>query len=295
MGIKNYKMKNIWLLQSNGFKSSYLYEIAFTLDSYKIDYKDFGVVGDSITNLEKILVPEHRDVNFITRGGTKLLSILEKLKLNNRDLSYLNNKLPKEIIDESEFWIDKLMKSIDYNIENFDQVNYSKLNLPLLNSDARYIDYSSIKNYEFAEDKFIKPSRDLKSFNGGVIYAGETLQNYFMRTGGSSSNVKNEKIVVSDIKKIYSEYRFFMYKNEILACSRYMLNSSVEPDAFVPDYFKEKAIEYSKLYQPADLFVMDLAETDSGIKIVEYNCWNASGVYKCNLRDLLFRVNMIKS
>ena len=83
-------MKNIWLLQSNGFKSSYLYEIAFTLDSYKIDYKDFGVVGDSITNLEKILVPEHRDANFITRGGTKLLSILEKLKLNSRDLSYLN-------------------------------------------------------------------------------------------------------------------------------------------------------------------------------------------------------------
>ena len=86
-----------------------------------------------------------------------------------------------------------------------------------------------------------------------------------------------------------------MYKDEILACSRYMLNNSVEPDTFVPGYFKEKAIEYSKLYQPADLFVMDLAETDSGIKIVEYNCWNASGVYKCNLRDLLFRVNMIKS
>ncbi len=68
----------------------------------------------------------------------------------------------------------------------------------------------------------------------------------------------------------------------------------IKYDDFVPNYFKEKAIEYSKLYQPLDLFVMDLAETDSGIKIVEYNCWNASGVYKCNLRDLLFRVNMIK-
>lgn len=93
-------------------------------------------------------------------------------------------------------------------------------------------------------------SRDLKSFNGGVIYAGETIQNYISRTG---PNIETEKIVVSDIK------------------------------------------EYAELYNPSELYVMDLAVVPEGIKIVEYNCWNASGVYHCNIRDIIFQVNEIKS
>lgn len=287
-------MKNLWLIQSNGFRDSYLFEIAESLKRFNIEFKDFGVVKNGITNLTEILKPEYADYNFITRGGTKFLGILEKLRYENKDLSYLDNKLPKEIIDNSNFWIDKLLNSVDYNVQKFDQKNYSKLGLPLLNSDARYIDYSRIKNYEFSKETFIKPSRDLKSFNGGIIYAGETIQNYIARTGYSSPNIKSEKIVVSDIKSIQEEYRFFMNENKILGCSRYMLDSKVEPSDFVPEELKKCAIEYSKLYNPAELYVMDLAVTSEGIKIVEYNCWNASGFYHCNIRDIIFQVNEIK-
>ena len=129
---------------------------------------------------------------------------------------------------------------------------------------------------------------------GGVIYAGETIQNYIARTGYSSPNIKSEKIVVSDIKEIQEEYRFFMYKNKILGCSRYMLNSEVNPSDFVPEDIKECAIKYSELYNPSELYVMDLAVTPEGIKIVEYNCWNASGFYHSNIRDIIFQVNEIK-
>lgn len=287
-------MKNLWLIQSNGFKDSYLFEIAESLKIFNIEFKDFGVVKNGITNLTEILKPEYTDYNFITRGGTIFLGILEKIRYENKDLSYLDNKLLKEIIDNSNFWIDKLLNSIDYTVQNFDQQNYSKLGLPLLNSDARYFDYSRIKNYEFTKETFIKPSRDLKSFNGGIIYAGETIQNYIARTGYSSPNIKTEKIVVSNIKEIIEEYRFFMHQNKILGCSRYMLNSKVEPSDFVPEELKKCAIEYSKFYNPAELYVMDLAVTPEGIKIVEYNCWNASGFYHSNIRDIIFQVNEIK-
>ena len=287
-------MKNLWLIQSNGFRDSYLFEIAETLNRFNIEFKDFGVVKNGITNLMEILKPEYTDYNFITRGGTKFLGILEKLREENKNLSHLDNKLPKEIIDNSDFWIDKLLNSVDYNVNKFDQQHYSKIELPLLNSDARYIDYSRIKYYEFSKETFIKPSRDLKSFNGGVIYAGETIQNYIARTGYHSPNIKTEKIVVSDIKEIQEEYRFFMYKNKILGCSRYMLNSKVNPLDFVPENIKECAIEYAELYNPAELYVIDLAVTPEGIKIVEYNCWNASGFYHCNIRDIIFQVNEIK-
>ena len=94
-------MKNRWILQSNGFKSSYLFEILDTLKRFDIDFKDFGVFNDGISNLSEILDCDVNETNFITRGGTKFLSILEKLKLKNRDLSYLDNKLPKEIVNNS--------------------------------------------------------------------------------------------------------------------------------------------------------------------------------------------------
>ena len=288
-------MKNLWLIQSNGFRDSCLFEIAESLKRFNIEFRDFGVVkNNSITNLTEILKSEYTDYNFITRGGTKFLGILEKLRRENKDLSYLDDKLPKEIIDNSDFWIDKLLNSVDYDVNKFDQQYYSLLDLPLLNSDARYIDYSRIKNYEFTKETFIKPSRDLKSFNGGVIYAGETIQNYIARTGYHSPNIKTEKIVVSDIKEIQEEYRFFMHENKILGCSRYMLDSEVNPSDFVPENIKDCALEYAELYNPAELYVMDLAVTLEGIKIVEYNCWNASGFYHSNIRDIIFQVNEIK-
>lgn len=288
-------MKNRWLLQSNGFKSSYLFEILDTLKRFDIDFKDFGVFNVGISNLSEILDCDVNETNFITRGGTKFLSILEKLKLKNRDLSYLDNKLPKEIVNNSILYIDKLIKSVDYNVQKFDQKNYSKLDLPLLNSNAKYFDYSKIKNYEFSKETFIKPSRDLKSFNGGVIYAGETIKNYIARTAHSMPSIKDETIVVSDIKEIQEEYRFFIHKDKILAASRYMLNSEVNPSNIVPEFLTDCAKDYAKLYNPADIFVMDLAVTNEGIKIVEYNCWNASGFYHCNIRDLIFQINEIKS
>lgn len=288
-------MKNRWILQSNGFKSSYLFEMVDTLKRFDIDFKDFGVFNNGISNLSEILDCDVNETNFITRGGTKFLSILEKLKLKNRDLSYLDNKLPKEIVNNSILYIDKLIKSVDYNVQKFDQQYYSKLDLPLLNSNAKYFDYSKIKNYEFSKETFIKPSRDLKSFNGGVIYAGETIKNYIARTGHSMPSIKDETIVVSDIKEIQEEYRFFIHKDKILAASRYMLNSEVNPSNIVPEFLTDCAKDYAKLYNPADIFVMDLAVTNEGIKIVEYNCWNASGFYHCNIRDLIFQINEIKS
>jgi hypothetical protein len=36
---------------------------------------------------------------------------------------------------------------------------------------------------------------------------------------------------------------------------------------------------------------MDIALTPDGYKIIEYNCWNASGLYHCNGQKVFFAVN----
>jgi hypothetical protein len=284
-------MKNKFILQSTGFKTSYLEEVARTLNRLNIEWHDFGVIPSEniITNLENILSP---NTKFIARGGTKFLSLLE----TNKDLELLNPNLTKEQIEIKDLYLKKLINSIDYDVERFDQEYYSKLGLPLLNSDAQYIKLEKLLYYTMENDHFVKPSKDLKAFNGGIIYSDETLMNYLMRTPHMNiDTIKEETVVLAPVQKIYSEYRFFMYKNNILGSSRYMLNGEVIPDVNVPEYMKEAAIEYAKLYIPNDLYVIDLGDTDNGVKIVEYNCWNASGFYHCDIQNIIGQVNDIKS
>ena len=44
-------------------------------------------------------------------------------------------------------------------------------------------------------------------------------------------------------------------------------------------------------FQPAPVFVIDVAETDSGEKIIEYNTFNSSGFYFCDVGQIIDSVN----
>lgn len=259
---------NKFLVQLNGMEKNTLDNIFNILAKLDLKYDTFHTISKekTITNMDKFL---SEDFNYITIGGVSFLRML-----NNFDKSLKN--------------------SVDYSIKHFDQKYYKDLKLPLLNSGANYYSFEEIKNNRFKKDMFVKPSKDIKSFNGGVLMENETLIEYCARTKADINKVINEDIIISDIKKIFYEYRFFMYKEEILSCSRYSHNHQYSPSSFVPEYMKEKAIEYSKLYTPQDIFVLDLAETDNDISIVEYQCWNISAFYDSNLFNLLGRINEIK-
>jgi hypothetical protein len=51
------------------------------------------------------------------------------------------------------------------------------------------------------------------------------------------------------------------------------------------------AIEFAQMYQPHSVFTMDLAETPAGIRIVEYNCWNASRMYAADVAKVFYAVH----
>lgn len=279
-----------WLIQSTGIKFSNALQLVEALLNQKIKYHDLAIFQNKILNLDEIL--DDNSV-FVTKGGISFLTMINNLKINNLNISHLNENLSDEIILNSNLYINKLIQSIDYDIQKFDQLYYSKLDIPLLNKDAKYIPFNEIKTSSFEKDYFIKPSRDLKSFNGGILNSGESLLNYIYRTGYMKA-IENEIIVLAPIKKIYSEYRFFMYKDMIISGSRYILNNKVDVSNNIPNFILEAARDYGKLYQPLDFYVMDLALTDDGIKIVEYNCWNASGFYASNIEKIVNTISEIK-
>ncbi len=98
---------------------------------------------------------------------------------------------------------------------------------------------------------------------------------------------ENETCVLSfDIANIKRECRFFVV-NEVVTGSHYRINNVTICKVISPDdVIWSIANEYAKLYQPHDVFVMDIAETDDGFKIVEYNCLNASGLYHSDVKKL---------
>jgi len=278
-------METSWIIQSTGFASSNILETIDILNELNIDWKDYGIVKNTITNLENIL---EEDRKLIARGGIKLIKLIE----NSNNIYELNKNISKE--QKNYKFLKILKESIDYDEKKFDQKNYMDKNLPLLNKNAEIIKYEDLKYRIFEKDKFIKPSRDLKSFDGGIIYENETILNFLMRNK-HTEEVKNEDIIISDLKDIKNEYRFFIYKENILGSSQYMENGKLHLNQYVPEKIKQAAKEYSKLYNPKEIFVMDLCELEKGeIKIVEYNCWNASAFYHTEAKKIISKINEIK-
>lgn len=278
-------MKTLWLIQSTGLLVAQPHANVEYLKKLNFEFKDFGVIPftSEITNLENILV---EDVNFIIRGGTKLLILLNSIK----HISELSPHLTKEQLDNSDYFISKLKAGIFYDIEKFDQEFYSTLNLPLLNSNAQLIPMEDVFKLSFDRDMFIKPSRDLKAFNGGIIPTGLSVES-FIKSGQYQSFYKDEMIVLSEVKEIYSEYRFFVVNKEVVGGSQYRKGNRPYLNGDIASEVLQIASEYALLYQPNNIFTMDIALTPDGYKIIEYNCWNASGLYHCNGQKVFFAVN----
>ncbi len=269
-----------FLIQSTFIRESEIQKQFSALQKLSIPVMDFGVIPfeHSITNLENILIDENDDYVFL--GSTLLLKIINKAT----SLKELNPFLTEEQLDKSDLFLRKLKKAVFYDIQKFDQAYYSQLNLPLLNKDCIIVPFNEAQNLKFDDDMFIKPSTDLKVFNGGFIAANTTFSDFF-KTQQFMSNIDYSEvnIIFSPIKKIFSEYRFFVVDKKVISGSRYMVDRVVKPDSFVPEDIWKKAEELSLIYQPSDIFTIDLCYTDQGIFIVEYNCFNCSGSYDNDL------------
>lgn len=249
------------------------------LMALKIINKSYGVFG--VLKNENILTglyeENFNDNDYIFRCGVKVVNMLSSGKVENLDSELL----------------EKLRKGISYDFNNFDQRVYSKLDLPLLNNNAIYENFETLKDKVFNKDMFIKPSSDLKCFTAGIIKAGTTVEDYILSTSYQKT-YKNETILLNDVKKPGTEFRFVCFGNEAIAGSSYLKDGKLKLDEKVDKELLGIASEFAKLYNPSDIFVMDLAKNGNDFKIVEYNCWNASGLYSIDMVKLFEEVEQFK-
>ena len=233
-----------------------------SLDRLGIKYSGFGLVPfkSDIIFHDKVNTSE----SVIVRGTTKILKMLfqEAPRCN----------------------ISKWVKSgIFYDIKSFDQEFYSKLGLPLLNADAKFYDLEEICRMTFSQDKFVKPSQDLKYFSGGILRLGESLK-HLLSNQTHDIDVNKGRVMVSSCKSVKDEYRFFVIGDAIFG-SRSHLSGRVSPSSLVPNCAIDFVGEINRAYKPNFAYIVDICTVadEGGYSIVEYNCLNCSGFYNSNI------------
>lgn len=132
--------------------------------------------------------------------------------------------------------------------------------------------------YPSDQNLFVRSNDDSKNISGGTLWF-EDLLNIKKNTeaywsGGDLFTPENE-ICISSVKNVYNEFRFIVCDKKIIGASQY--RPTISPD--VPELIKDYALTMAKKWQPHDVFVLDICDTDNGPRVIECNCVNGSGWY----------------
>ena len=249
-----------WYIQDTHVQLSKLKNTADALDRNKIQYEGFGVFPGVPTKIE------FNDKRSVIRSSVKVL------------------------VDS--FSDSSLRMNMFYSDGKFDQQNLMNINLPMVNSHGIIDKFNDMQDKSFNNDMFVKPSSDVKRFAGSIIKAGSTLRELLETDIKSFGMDDNPNILYSELRTdIYTEYRISVVNGEIVHSSKYFQDGILNTSSIVPDYVITATKSFISTYEPHDIFVIDVCDTDNGVEIIEFNCWNCSGIYSWDVDYMFNMVN----
>lgn len=238
----------MWLIQKNFYSDGSLKALLKALSSQKVEYRFIG-----LTDIKNFSVPPECSTDVIVSGAVSMKEYSDRYKFNPG--SFMNGNFSTDI------WIDKLGDK-------------------MLNSNAVICRLSDISIPE-EELRFIRPIADTKHFTGGLFSKSmvETLK--------ARPSVSGISVAVSQPKEIYSEYRVFIVNNKVVTSSLYRLSGKSFKSKTVPASILEFAEQVSNTWLPAETCVVDIAHSQDGLKIIEFNNFNGSAFYECDVTEIV--------
>ena len=254
-----------WILQNNLFNEKGYQTILDTLERFDIPYsihKVIPFVGELLPE------PELETKNVMCMGSYSLRHAARKYGWSPGvfDLEPFNFNV------QMQHWGDHML-NYDSRVMKF--------------QDATFGDH---------EQLFIRPIEDSKSFAGKIFdrYEFEHWQKNVCELGHNYGiELRYSYIQLAVPKKIYSEYRYFIVNGTIATASMYKLGDTVQyaetkidMDNPIQEYVEQRIQEW----QPLSSFVIDVADTAEGLKIVEINTLNSCGFYACDVQQLVMEL-----
>ena len=169
---------------------------------------------------------------------------------------------------------------------NFQLSNCHPDILPLtLNANHQVVTYGDfLKNRsKFTGALFVKPLEEMKLFNGLVIPDQQDIGHVHFEKYRKWFNPDHDvKLLVSPAVQIDAEYRVVVVNKQVITASTYPML-----DAEVPDHVIRSAQVAANIWSPMPVYVLDIAVTDRGNKIVEYNQFGTSAMYACDQEKII--------
>lgn len=165
---------------------------------------------------------------------------------------------------------------------NFQSSTYAPvLKEHCLNEVFQVIEFGDFDRIKNRPALFVKPLDEMKRFSGIVVKGSQTLEEaHVERYGKWLRPTDSCKMAVSVAKEIYDEYRVVVVAGIAITGSTYdMKEMPSQTLAFVD--------ETDKIWHPADVYVVDVATTPNGLKVIEYNQFGTSAMYACNQEQIL--------
>ncbi|MBD3880979.1 ATP-grasp domain-containing protein [Phormidium tenue FACHB-886] len=130
---------------------------------------------------------------------------------------------------------------------------------------------------------FIRPDSNMKSFRAGVfdLQVLNTLQSLKSELRRDETTL----VLVSKKRSITKEWRFFVYKDEIVTGSLYLMGEEQINERIEGGYLTNYLAEVLKQvnWYPELLFTVDICESDGELYILELGSFSCAGEYGCDL------------
>ena len=138
--------------------------------------------------------------------------------------------------------------------------------------------------------KFIRPTEDSKSFAGKVFSVDDWINwsgSVLAAATDSDPLNANTEVMVYDPVEIHTETRIWVVNGKIATYSQYKRGSTVHYSPTVDLEVLEFAERVLDMWYPNKAFVLDVAQTPLGCRVVEVNCLNAAGFYAGDMGKLV--------
>ena len=160
----------------------------------------------------------------------------------------------------------------------------------ILNSEGTVVRFGEAMPLPYVEEFFVRPCEDTKTFSGAVIGANEFVvwKHKVLDLKETYTTLDADtQIVMSPLKEILREYRFFVFDGVVVTGSLYKMGGRVTSRSDVDPDVTEFAQSMVNKWQPARAFVIDVALTPDGFKVIEINNVNSAGFYACDVSKIV--------
>jgi hypothetical protein len=143
-----------------------------------------------------------------------------------------------------------------------------------------------------AASVFVRPDSPLKPFSGRVVRRGQitlaTLDHGFYYDDTEIP------VVVAPVRQVVREWRYVVVDREVVAGSGY----AAEGRAATPDDPRGLAWQFAahvarRMAVPDPVYILDVCEADTGLRLLEPNPFSGADLYACNGSEIVRRVSEV--